>query len=196
MVAVIAIGISGTFALADDSFDLLKISETVDQTQIYGHVEAILYDEFGNVKAYTQSDNKIVNVGLDTLLVNILQGTTISGMGASNNTLGPITHMQLGTETVEAGSGNTTIGTISNCIPDAVAAAYTSTGIVVITGVFSVGGQGAGCQTTINEAGLFSGPTGGGSGDTMFAQNAFGSGVPLGASDSLTVNWTFTFSDT
>ena len=191
MIAVAAMGITGTFALADDSFNSQTFSETVDRGLIYGHVEATLYDEFGNVKAYTQSDNTIVDVGLDMILNNLIE--PVIG-GISNATLGDVSHMQIGTATVEAGATNSTIDAISGCTTTVITASSSDIGVVLLEATFTVGANGANCNTTIGEAGLFDGATGSGS-DSLFAQNKFASTVPLGADDSLDIDWTFTFTD-
>ena len=191
MIAVAAMGITGTFALADDSFNSQTFSETVDRGLIYGHVEATLYDEFGNVKAYTQSDNTIVDVGLDMILNNLIEPPIT---GISNATLGDVSHMQIGTATVEAGATNSTIDAISGCITTAITASSSGTGVVLLEATFTVGINGSNCGTAIGEAGLFDGATGSGS-DSLFAQNKFASTVPLGVDDSLDIDWTFTFTD-
>lgn len=191
MIAVVAVGISGTFALADDSLDSLTITETVDQTSIYGHVVATVYDEFGSVKAYSQGDNIIVNGGLDMILNNLI-GPVIANI--SNATMGDISHMKIGTGTSELGATATSITDITDCNADVITADSSAVGVVTLSATFTTAGDGSGCAAIIGEAGLFDGPTGGSS-DTMFAQNSFSGTVTLTSNDSLDVDWTITFTD-
>ena len=162
---------------------------------MFGHVEATVYDENGNIKAYTQSDNKIVNNGLDMIIFNTFSpSSTMSGGIATG--LGAVTHMQLGSGTAEATVASTnTITAIASCAPDTFTASAAGGGAAVtLSSTFTSAGDGAGCLTTIGEAGLFDGSTGSGT-DDMFAQNKFASTVTLSGTDSLVVNWDFTFTD-
>ena len=193
MMAVVAIGISGTFALADDS---QPIGNTVDSQALFGHVEATVYDENGNIKFYTQSDNKIVNNGLDMIMVNTFSpSSTITG--AIDSSIGPVTHMQLGLATTEeaSASANTITPTSGTCTPSTfLADSAGAGGAVTLSATFTIAGGGAGCGEVIQEAGLFDAVTGSGVAN-MFAQNAFASPVDLEGTDSLVVNWAFTFTD-
>ena len=191
MIAVAAVGTSGTFALAD-TFDSQSDSTTKDSQAMFGHVEATVYDEDGNIKAYTQSDNKIVNNGLDMIMVNTFAGTPTGGIA----NLGPASNIQLGSATAEETlTAAKTITAIASCAPDTFTGVSAGGGAAItLTSTFTSADDGAGCLTTIGEAGLFNGATGSGT-DSMFAQNKFASTVTLSGTDSLVVNWSFTFTD-
>jgi len=190
MMTVVAIGAIGTFALADDSFDSQSIEETMDRQSLYGHAEARLVDADGNIKAYTQSDNRIVNQGLDMLIINTFSPSS-AFTGGIDTALGAVSHMQIGTGTSEATNPATnTITPIGGCAPVTFTANNATTHAITLSSTFS----GATCAATVGEAGLFDGSTGSGT-DDMFAQNAFASTIGFTASDSLDVDWTFTFTD-
>ena len=107
IIAVVAIGLSGTFAGAE-VFDSQSIGNTADSQSLFGHVEATVLDENGNIKFYTQSDNIIVNVGLDTIMVRTFSPESAMS-GGIDVTLGPMTHMQLGIGTSQGASTATGI---------------------------------------------------------------------------------------
>ena len=119
--------------------------------------------------------------------------------GGINDSLTPVISMQVGSGTTEVAATVNVITAIASCAADTFtgsgAGASGSATSVTLQGIFDVAGDGAGCQTTIGEAGLFDDAGGSGAGD-MFAQNAFSPSVALGASDQLQVDWTFTFTDT
>lgn len=198
MIAVAIIGTSGTFALVDGSLDSQSIDTTVDTQGLFGHVEATVYDEDGNIKAYTQSDNKIVNNGLDMIMKNTFSPAG-GHTGGISTALGQVTHMQLGIGTAEVAAGINiiTVASVSGtCTADTFTSSAAGGGAAItLTGTFTIAGDGTGgCGDVLGEAGLFDGSTGSGI-DDMFAQNAFASTVDLAGTDSLVVNWTFTFTD-
>lgn len=194
-ITLVAVSLTGSFAIADE-FQGTQLEE--QKGQVYGHVKATMYDADGNVKQYTQSDNRIVENGLDMLAINTFSPSG-GFSGGINTALSAVTHMQLGSGTTEVVATANTITAIASCNPDT----FTGTGSgasgsstsVTLSATFTTAGDGAGCATTIGEAGLFDGSTGSGT-DDMFAQNAFASTVPLTSNDQLDVDWTFTFTDT
>ena len=195
--ALVAVSLSGTFALADD-FQGTQLEK--QSGGIYGHLEAKVIDENGNVKQYTQTDNRIVTNGTDTLVVNSFAPSG-GFTGGITTTLGPSTYMQIGTSgAADTSTTQVLLGPVGGCVPvtfTGVAANGLDNGgfaesIATLSATFS--GAGA-CATTFNEAGLFDGSTGSGT-DNMFARGVFGSSVTLAVTDSLDVDWTFTFTDT
>ena len=167
-----------------------------DATFMTGHVEVLVTDGEGNIKAYRQGDNSIVNNGMNTMAVQ-----TFSGITGTTST-GPVTHMQIGTSAVTPTGADTSITVIATCNRDT--AAFSTAGAsdsggpptvsaitITATATFS-SADGAGCETTgIVEAGLFNSLTVG----ELFARNTFAT-VTLGAGDSLAITWTLTFTDT
>jgi len=192
VVALVAVSLTGSFAIADEFQG--EQSPQRDGVGLQGHVVATLYDADGNVKQYLQSDNVIVNRGIDKLFTETFSPSS-PFTGGINTTAAAITHMQLGTGVTELGTGATALGTSVACIDTFTGVGAGGGAALGINATFT-SADGAGCVgPTLGEAGLFDGVTGSGSA-AMFAQNAFSSTVILGASDSLDVDWTFTFTDT
>lgn len=163
-----------------------------------GHVTATLRDADGNIKAYRQTDNLIVNTGFDMLAVQIFgnatgTGSTITGIGGFNNG-GTVKAMAIGTGNAAAAATQVDLQTYdSGCANKTAtfAESTTTTGTDKINMETSVTFQGtAGCDINVNEAGLFSNVDGKKSGD-MFARQQF-TQVAVGANDSLTLNWDVT----
>lgn len=195
MIVAAAIGGTGSFSMLSN---VTADSSMESGVKMYGHVTATLIDESGNVKQYSQSDNIIVNDGLEALVFLGLSPSS-AFTGNSTNSATAFTHMQLGTGTTGVASTASTLGTaISGCIDTFTGVANTETVgnnvVVTLTSTFS-SADSANCLTTVGEAGVFDGSTGSGT-DEMFAQNAFSSQITLAGSDSLQVDWTYTFSDT
>lgn len=194
-VALVAVSLTGSFAIADE-FQEMQLGEQTGT--VYGHVTTTLYNADGNVIQYTQSDNRIVENGLDMLAINTFSpagGFT----GGINTALTPVISMQVGSGVAEVAATANVITAIASCNADTFtgtgAGASGSSTSVTLSGIFTTAGDGAGCAATIGEAGLFDGATGSGT-DDMFAQNAFASTVILTSTDQLNVDWTFTFTDT
>lgn len=194
-VALVAVSLTGSFAIADE-FQGMQLGE--QRGTVYGHVTTTLYDADGNVKQYTQSDNRIVENGLDMLAINTFSPAGGFG-GTIDATLTPVISMQVGSGVAEVAATANVITAIASCAADTFtgtgAGASGSSTSITLSGIFTSAGDGVGCETTIGEAGLFDDAGGSGAGD-MFAQNAFSTTVLLTSTDQLNVDWTFTFTDT
>lgn len=193
--ALVAVSLSGTFAFADD-FQGTQLEEQTGG--IYGHLEGRVIDENGNVNQYLQTDNRIVVRGTDMLVINTFAPVFT---GTIDTTLGQVGFMQIGTlATADTSTTNTLFGPVGGCVPVAISGASApgadSAGFAQTSPTISATFSGAGtCATTFLEAGLFDGSTGSGL-DDMFARGIFATSVTLTASDSLVIDWTFTFTDT
>lgn len=200
-IALVAVSLSGTFALADD-FQGSQLEK--QRSGIYGHITATVIDENGNVKQYIQTDNRIVGNGTDTLLVNAFSpagGFTGSVIGGT-----AMTHMQLGTGTQSdaafAWDATALQTATANCITTfqgSANSAQSNGGFAETTATLSASFNStvnAACLSTgFEEAGIFDGAGGSGT-DVMFARGSFGGNtVTLVGSDNLDVDWTFTFTD-
>ena len=172
-------------------------SEIADPGLITGHVTATLKDGDGNIVAYRQTDNKIVNRGLD-MLANQLFGNGSTTATLANNG-GTIKAMALGegSDGVTVNDGDTdlisrvNLGSCNNRTAT-FSESTAVTGTDRVSMIANVTFQGsAGCNAGIDEAGLFSNIDGAKSGD-MFARQAF-SAVTVGTADSLTLNWDILF---
>ncbi len=194
VVALVAVSLTGSFAIADE-FQGGQIAK--EKAGIYGHITAVVHDESGNVKQYVQTDNAVVQNGVDMLFINTLVPSA-AYTGGIDTTLGDVQWMQIGTGVVAPVGGDNTITAIGGCGTQTFtgtgsgAAGNPASSAVTLTATFS----GATCaDLAVGEAGLFDGAGGSGP-DDMFSRGVFGTTVNLGAADSLDVDWTFTFTDT
>jgi len=153
---------------------------TADQSGIYGHITATLYDEDGNIKAYRQTDNRIVDRGLD-VLADLVFGTTLT------TTPSVIDIMAIGVSGTVSAVGQTDLldrtglGTCPNATVAFIEGA-TGPSLVNVTDTVSFLGS-AGCNAGIQEAGLFDANNG-----NMFARQSFGV-ITVGGSDQLDITW-------
>jgi len=190
LIAIVAVAIGGTYALTSASFDDIASQKSV--AHLVGHLEIKVLDENGVVKAYRQSDNQIVRDGMGIIASQVF--------GDINFTQGPVHFMDIGT------AGETATDDYDLTLATAVGGgcarqdvSWTNETAVDAGGNLariSVNGtatfQGTSCSAlSIDEAGVF---TAGGAGAQMFARNTFND-VDLEASDQLTLNWDFVFTD-
>jgi len=159
---------------------------TADQSGIYGHITATLYDEEGNVKAYRQTDNRIVDRGLD-VLADLVFGTSLTTSPSV------IDIMAVGVSGTASAVGQTDLldrTGLSGCANATVAFLEGATGpsLVNVTDTVSFLGT-AGCNAGIQEAGLFDANNG-----NMFARQSFGV-INVGGSDQLDITWSIEIND-
>jgi len=194
VVALVAVSLTGSFAVADEFQG--NHGPQNDGIGLQGHIVATVYDNDGNVKQYMQSDNVIVNRGIDKLFTETFSPSS-PFIGGINTTAAAITHMQLGVGVAELGVGAVALGTATaGCIDTFTGVGAGGGAPLGLNATFTTAdGAGACIGPVLGEAGLFDGVQGSG-GAAMFSQNAFSSTVTLGASDQLDVDWTFTFTDT
>lgn len=159
---------------------------TADESGIYGHLTATLYDEDGNVKAYRQTDNRIVDTGLD-VLADLVFGTTLT------TTPSVIDIMAIGVSGTASAAAQTDLldrtglGTCTNATVAFLEGA-TGAGLVNVTDTVSFQGS-LGCNAGIQEAGLFDANNG-----NMFARQSFGV-ITVGGSDQLDITWSIQIND-
>lgn len=143
--------------------------------KLSGELKIELFDENGRLKDQREVHNLVVTVGKNT----------IADRMKDTPAMGPMTHMEVGTNNTAAAAGDTALGA-------AVASSRTALTNTTVTGnqivyvcTFAAGvGTGA-----LTEAGLFSASTGG----NMLARTVF-STINKAAGDSLTITWTVTIS--
>jgi len=166
-------------------------AETVDSSSISGHITATLYDEDGYVKAYRQTDNRIVDRGLD-IIADLVFGT---GLVTGESV---IDAMSVGTGGGSSGAGQLDLtsraGLGGACVNQTATFAQgaTGAGLINVTATSLFTGI-AGCNGSINEAGLFADTTGGSAGN-MFARQSFGA-ISVGSSDQLDITWSIQIND-
>lgn len=192
---VFAVGMAG-ISFSDGSLKLQDNTpaSTMDGGSITGHIEIIHTDQDGNIRAYIQTDNAIVNDGRNCTAATLFGANT----GCTDTTPGPYNVIGLGNGTALSGStsqialnGETTgdglqratasLGTFTNATADSAPA------IQRLTKIFTYSGS----QTSnpINQAGLFNTTSGT---TSTFALKNFPSAVSMNSGDQLTVNWDIT----
>lgn len=152
-----------------------------------GHVELVAKDANGNIKAYRQTDNLVVNQGKMCAAVNIFG---VPNNGTQNTACGGVTtnhftFVAVGTSTLGPAATDTTLGAQvgSRATTGNVTSGYSFINSTASTPTYSI-------QSTfrpnaaIGEAGLFDSATGG----HMFAHQTF-TAISLGSTDTLTVTW-------
>jgi len=143
-----------------------------DKTKATGKLTVEIKDKKGNVKETRELENLVVDDGL-AFIASRMKDATATAMS----------HMAIGTGTVAAASGDSTLGT------EAARVALTST-TVTTNAVAYVCSFAAGTGTgAITEAGILNAASTG----TLLCRTVF-SVVNKGASDSMTITWTVTIS--
>lgn len=190
-VTAIAFGGYSMTSVQSDAFS------SVDESGfLSGHVTVEVKDSEGNLKAYSQSDNKIVGRGLEILAKNTFN------MGASGNVTGSegaAEYIQVGNDGENTAVISHTVlsGAITNCTPVLATKAITGTGWTNNAGAAQLAVRltatiaDTDCaDSSLDEVGLFDGSTGSGT-DEMFAKNTF-STVNYQSGDSLAITWDIT----
>jgi len=195
IVLVLTAIVSGAFGFYANADSTLTGLET---NTITGHVTLTLYDADDNVKNYVQTDNLIVDDGLDTM-ADIIHGeideNTSGGSGCGTNGCNgsasdtPFTFLEIGTATAVVAAGDTVLGA-SACArqqDNSIAGDSSTTGETVVELEITFTGA-AGCTGDITEAGVFNAS----SGEEMLAHKTF-SPITVGATDSLKITWRITY---
>lgn len=178
--------------LAFQAFELTDSAPaTADKSGIYGHITAKLYDENGNIKAYRQTDNRIVDRGLD-IIADLVFGT---GLVTGESV---IDAMSVGTGTTGSAAGNldledrSGLGGVCTNQTATFSEGATGAGLINVTATSMFTGA-AGCDGAITEAGLFDDTAGAPTGN-LFARQTF-SAINVGASDQLDITWSIQIND-
>jgi hypothetical protein len=167
-----------------------------------GHVETILRDADGNVKAYRQSDNAITNTGENCALRLLFQlNTGASGTSVCTGALTVPWHV-IGIGTGTIAGNNTQVSLVSEIT--AAQATNMVRGVATTklwtNSTTTEGSPAAKIQLSkqftnngaspivVAESGLFNSTTDN-SADSMFARQSF-TGITVNVGDSLTVQWT------
>jgi len=205
MAAVFAVGVGGSY-FAMQQTDEFNANLSSSSGMIMGHVTATAINGDGEIFAYRQSDNAIVEHGMEIIASQVFEGLNGTGSyGVSPLGVSPVDAIGIGVGTVPPASENTAItenGWPNQC--QNVTVGWTA-GTVNVTRAYSnnnialIGINGSaqfgpsaicGGGQAYTEAGAFDNDTSG----KMFARNTFNS-VTLGNPDSLIINWNFQFND-
>lgn len=195
----ITVGTLGVSHISATTFGLAGSVPTTneDGMKLTGHITLVATDPNGNIKAYRQTDNFIVDNGADCVVKLLFGGSgtrgTASGTGTTciGNLTTPFNVIAIGTGSSSAVTDRhlgTEIltGTDAGLARTAGAITYTNssagTAVTTISNQFS-----AGTTQTVAESGLFNSTTVSTGG--MFAHKSF-TGIALVNGDKLTVTWT------
>ena len=205
--ALVASGLMGANILSTQPSGLVAQDTTPssDGMGITGHVTTFATDTNGNIKAYRQTDNVVVNSGKDCVTKLLFGGSGSRGALTGTNTCkcantAPWTSIAIGNqsgtvtvattdyaltaEPVSNSNGlNRQLGTVS--FTNATGSASSSTVIQTTFGPLTGLGTGG---TQVTESGLFNSTTVRSAGG-MFAHQAISS-IALNNGDSLTIKWT------
>ena len=186
-IAAILVGVVFTYG----SFGNNSSSQTYEHGVMLGHIQLILTGSDGNVKQYVQTDNLIVDEGMDTMIDLMFPDTNLNG----NSTDNKFKYIGIGTGNTGAAAGNIGEETlISGCNRIADGAVTGSSAISgESTGTVDAQFSGATCaSTTVREAVLTnSGTDAAANAGELLARQTF-TAINLGASDTLTVTWNIT----
>ena len=190
--------------------DNVSATSSITSGYMTGHIVLTAHDADGNIKAYRQSDNIIVNQGEDCAIRHLFSNGT---SGGSNNcgpdaggvARGKFTYIAIGNQTnlVAATDSNLQLNREHNqtssgfnrAQADSVvltAATGTTPAKVVLTKAFTLA-SGASCglgtsTCSVSESGLFN-STFAPNTDALFARQTF-TAIPVDVGESLTVEWT------
>jgi len=191
--AIIAVGaLSASLTMGyPDNLSTMSVNPLQSSARMLGHVTLTATDENGNIKAYRQTDNVITNQ-LDDCLQKLAFGS-VTGAGctvgasaamfdfmAIGAAASPVTSEDRNAMGLYITTPNSSTGFDSATLTQATG---TSGSALLITSTFRPG-----IVTTVTEAAIQdTGVTTGGA--TEAAIQAF-TGISLGASDTLTIQWT------
>jgi hypothetical protein len=143
-----------------------------DAALVRGHMYLELRDANGLIKEVREVDNLIVDVGKNGIADQLIASPTISKPG----------WMAIGTGSTAPAAGNTALGTEID--RNALTTKTRSTNVVTMVGDWAAGD---GTNAAIAEAGIFDASSTG----NMYSRATF-TAINKGASDTLSITWTFT----
>lgn len=185
-IAILAVG--GILLSTSGIAAVSPANKLSDKSMFLGHVELVAKDKDGNIKAYRQTDNIVTYTGKNCAAVRIFgapsngtQGTACGGGGLTMN------YLAVGTDGTAEAATQTALGLQSGSrIQDTTKGLINGSSVnpyVTLQQTFTPG------AVTVQEAGVFDASANG----HMFARKQF-TGIPLGATDTLTVTWRITLS--
>ena len=194
LLGVVAMSTSGVYSLTQNVQTTPTSSGVQESPVVLGHITAVVKDQYGDIKAYRQTDNMVVSNGLNST-INLLFG---SGLQTTTVTPGLFKYVGVGTGSAVAAYTQTNLGTQRGAHVLGTVTAITASGGAGM-GAQIVGNWAAGklanassTTTTIQEAGLFDGFNS----TNMYARQVISPGISLGTADTLAVTWQITFAHT
>lgn len=176
----------------------------ITSAMMNGHIQLIVTDSDGQIKAYRQTDNAITTKAENCVAKVLFKGPSSgTGAGCTGALTNPFTYIAVGTSSASETNTNTDLGTelaasgLSRALATTVTITNSTTGgtgsssaSVAISKAFSVTGS-----QTVTEAGLFNDTLANANTDAMFARKVF-TGVSVANGDTLTVSWTINIGNT
>lgn len=179
VIGVILVGSIATVSLAFVQNNELSANTLKSTAGVLGHVTLTATDENGNVVAYRQTDNVIINGGDDCLIEDAFGAAT-----NCQNTTNVFDDVHIGTTQTSFTEGTTGLTTWSKTTAGTVGAATAATGStgaqVTVTASF------LDVSASIAEAALYNSNL---SSADVLALQSF-SPISLGPTDDLTIQWT------
>lgn len=190
-VLAVTVGMLGFYGISATSFGLAQPASITSYAPTMGHVTLALYDADGNIKAYRQTDNTIVNEGdncMSSLVFDLTSGASCSkptqkfdimAIGTGGGACGAQpaqTTVGLTTEISTPARGNATTAVLT-------AATGTNPASVQLQKAFAFTST-----LTVDEAGVFNSQST--TTDDMISNQCFAD-INVLSGDSLTVTWTF-----
>ena len=203
--AIVALSgvLAGNMALGFFDNDSSSANSLATSGLMTGHVTITVTDVDGNIKAYQQSDNIIVNQGENCAVKRLFGAVAGSGAICGPETTDPgtfrwiaIGNQTVGTDTAadtdvrlrnehnQTGSG---FERVQDAVPIYTSASGSTASKVVLSNAFTLNAAG-GSSRTVTESGLFN-STFAPNTDAMFARQTF-SAITVNAGETLTVEWT------
>lgn len=192
---VLSVGVLGVYGFTSMSSTLKaqSDSQTIGAVPMLGHVVMTVTDPHGNIVAYHQGDNVVVNQAEDCLSQKVfgIPSKVCPGGGAVYNVIG----LGNGSATNTAGKSNATLAaeeTTPQGLGRKTATTQTvtdATSLLPVSDVLQAQFTNGGSSNTVTESGLFNSTSQGSQG--LFARQTF-TGIALANGDSLTVKWTVT----
>lgn len=191
--AIIAVGaLSASLTMGSDNLSKMSVNPIQSSAKMLGHVTLTAYDENGNIKAYRQTDNFITNQFDDCLIEFAFPVTSGGGCTGQAGTVNLFDTMAIGAAASPSTSESQTAlglyitsGGSATGFDSAVAttAGGSGAGSVLITSTFRPG-----IVVSVTEAALQD--TTSTTGNAIEAAIQTFTAISLGASDTLTVQWT------
>ena len=179
IIGAILVGSIATVNLAFVQNNELSTNTLKSTAGVLGHITLTAIDENGNIKAYRQSDNVIINKGDDCLIEDTFGATT-----ACSDVTAVYDDIHIGTGTASFTEGSTGLttwrSTTGGTVGTAVAATGTTGASVTVTATF------LDVSASIAEAALYNGAA---TSTDVLALQQF-SAISLGPTDDLTIQWT------
>ena len=204
--AIVAVG-AGFLGFSFASNQSIPSQAFLTSAMMNGHIQLVVTDADGTVKAYRQTDNAITTNGENCVAKMLFKGAATTGTGVCTGSLtNPFSYIALGTGTTIAETPTRNdLETENTAVNGLQRAQGTVTMVNATTGQGNAFSAGSATVTitkafsptatvAVTEAGLFNNTQTGGT-DGIFARKVF-SAVTVNNLDTLTVTWTINIGNT